>query len=87
MNFHSLAIISVGQVYLDEEKNTYIIVTKIRSELVSYAGPGFRGQMDEDKFLDRFPPVDPEDVSSEELDYLLSHCPDGTTAKVGYIKE
>lgn len=81
------SIISAGQVYLDEQKNAYLIVTKTRSELVSYAGPGFRGQLDEDKFLNRFPPVDPEDVSSEELDCLLSHCPDGTTAKVGYIKE
>jgi len=87
MNFQANFGVSAGQIYLDEEKNTYVTVIRRRPDQVQYAGPGFRGQMDEEKFLNRFPPVDPVDVSQEELDYLISLCPPGTEAKVGYIKE
>jgi hypothetical protein len=80
-------IILPGQLYLDEEKNAYLIVTKKHGEVVSYAGPGFRGMLEDDVFLNRFPPVDPEDVSAGELSGLLGLCPAGTTARVGFIKD
>lgn len=87
MNNHRAPIILAGQIYLDEQKNEYIIVTKNRGGLISYAGSGFRGQRDDEVFIETYPPVDPADVAQEELETLLGFCEPGTTAKVGFIKE
>jgi len=80
-------IIQVGQLYLHESNNAYIIITNNRGGLLSYAGPGFRGQLEQETFLELYPPVDPEDVSAEELAFLLQQCTTGTTAKVGFIQD
>jgi hypothetical protein len=80
-------IVQVGQMYYDESKNDYLIVTKHRGDLTSYAGHGFCGQAETESFLDRFQPVDPDDVETDELAAYLNFCPPGTEAKVGYIKD
>ena len=80
-------IILAGQMYYDEEKNDYLIVTKQMGDLTKYAGFGFRGQLETEVFLDRFQPVDPADVPADEVGELLSFCQPGTTAKVGFIKD
>ena len=84
---HRAPIILAGQIYLDEQKNEYIIVTKNRGGFVSYSGNGFRGQRDDEVFIETYPPVDPADVDPAELQNLLSFCDPGTEPKVGFIKE
>ena len=80
-------IILAGQFYLDESKNSYLIVTKNKGEVISYAGPGFKGQLEVEVFLDRFLPVDPDDVSVDEILGLLEFCQPGVKAQVGFIKD
>jgi hypothetical protein len=80
-------IILAGQLYLDEEKNTYLIVTKTKGEVISYQAPGFKGQLEVEVFLDRFLPVDPTDVSVDEISGLLEFCQPGIHARVGFIKD
>lgn len=82
-----LPIILSGQIYLDEEKNSYLIVVKKIGEVVSYTGHGFQGMLEDEVFLNRFLPVDPADISATELSELLSFCPSGTAARVGFIKD
>lgn len=78
-------LIKVGQLYLSSDHNEYIIVTKNNRGEIDYAGPGFRGRLEDQAFVARFQPVDPADVTAEELNVLLSFCPPGTRPEVGYI--
>ena len=80
-------IVQVGQLYYDEEKNEYLIVTRHQGDTTTYYGVGFRGMLETDTLLERFQPVDPADVAQDELEVLLAFCPAGTEAKVGYIKD
>jgi hypothetical protein len=80
-------IILPGQLYLDEEKNSYLVVTKRNGETVTYGGAGFKGMLEDEVFLDRFLPVDPADVSVDEVAGLIDLCPAGTSAKIGFIKD
>lgn len=80
-------LILAGQVYLHQDLDEYLIVTRNNSGLVTYCGIGFKGSSDDFTFLDRFPPVDPEDVCPIELQCLLCLCPDGTTPKIGFIMD
>lgn len=82
-----LPIVLEGQIYYDETKNDYLVVTRNRGGLVSYAGQGFRGQMADEDLVERFQPVDPIDVLPEEQRQLLDLCQPGTTLKVGFIRE
>lgn len=78
-------LIVTGQIYLNEELDEYLIVIKNNRGQVYYKGDGFGGQAEDASFMTRYLPVDPEDVEEEELVFLLSFCPDGTCAKIGYI--
>lgn len=80
-------IILPGQVYLDEEKNSYLIVQRRNGETVAYCGAGFKGMLEDEIFLDRFLPVDPVDVAENEIAELLDMCPPGTVARIGFIKD
>jgi len=80
-------IILTGQIYLDSDKNSYLVVTRKLGEVVSYAGCGFKGMLEDEVFIGRFQPVDPLDVEKQELDTLLAFCSTGTSAKVGFIKD
>ncbi len=93
MQNHRAPIILEGQVYYDEGKNAYLVVTKKLGEMVSYTGQaftgslGFRGKLEDEEFVLKFQPVDPSDLSAGEAAELLSFCPPGTKLKIGYIKE
>lgn len=86
-------IILEGQVYYDESKNSYVVVTQKKGEMISYTGQpskgnlGFRGRLEDEQFIERFQPVDPIDLDLDERRELLSYCQPGTTLKVGFIKE
>lgn len=86
-------IILEGQVYFDDVSNTYLVVTKKVGEMVRYTGQsftgnlGYRGSMEDIDFIERFQPVDPADLSTEETSELMCACPDGVTLKTGFIKE
>ena len=87
MNLNQARIILPGQLYLNDDLNEYLIVTGSGCGQIKYAGPGFSGHAEIDGFLERFQPVHPDDVSTEELDVLLKLCREGVTASVGIITE
>jgi hypothetical protein len=82
-----LPLIRSGQVYLNEDLNEYLIVTSNQLGQVSYEGVGFKGQAEDLLFIERFKPVDPADVDSDELTELLSFCAEGAQALTGFILE
>lgn len=87
------AIILEGQVYYEEQRNVYLVVTKRNGDMVRYAGPAqgqelsFRGILEDEMFIHRFQPVDPADLTQVESAALLSLCQPNTKLKTGYIKE
>jgi hypothetical protein len=78
-------LIIVGQLYLHPQLDEYVIVTNNNRGHISYEGGGFKGQAESETFIERFGPVDPADVSEDELKTLLSYCPTGTRPLVGFI--
>ncbi len=80
-------IILAGQLYLQEELNEYMIVTNNARGQVTYAGKGFVGHAEDQSFIERFNPVDPADVDSDEVAALLKLCPPNTKASTGYIND
>ena len=80
-------LIQVGQLFLNEGLNEYLIITRNNQGQVSYAGNGFRGSLEDFDFIEKFPAVDPADVDPSELEQLLSNCPPGTVAAVGFVGE
>lgn len=80
-------LIKVGQLFLNEGLNEYLIITRNNQGQVSYAGNGFRGSLEDFDFIEKFPAVDPSDVDPTELLQLLSNCPDGTSPSVGFVPE
>lgn len=87
MSLDRAPLIAVGQIYLNEKLNEYIIVTKNNRGHIAYQGNGFRGQMIDEDFIEVFPPVDPSDVIEEELNMLISYCPVGAIPRIGFIKD
>jgi hypothetical protein len=80
-------IVLSGQVYLDEEKNRYVVVTKKQGEVVTYRGAGFAGMLEDETFAGHFLPVDPADLTQAEVAELQGFCAPGTILKTGYIKD
>jgi len=78
-------MILAGQLFLSEELNEYLIVTKNTRGQVQYAGVGFKGNSEDQSFVERFKPVDPCDVEPMEIVALLDLCPRGTVASTGFI--
>lgn len=87
MNPNRTPLIEAGQLYLNDSLNEYLIVTRNNRGQVYYEGSGFRGSCEDYTFLEKFQPVDPEDVDEVEINYLLSLCPEGTQAAIGIIGE
>lgn len=93
MHNHRAPIILAGQVYYDETKNAYLVVTRRDGEMITYAGQpfagslGFRGKLEDEEFILKFQPVDPADLSQDEAAELLSFCQSGTSLKIGFIAE
>lgn len=79
-----IPIILPGQLYLNVELNEYLIVTQNHLGQIFYEGVGFRGQAEDQTFIERFQPVDPEDVEEAELKELIAFCPEGTCTLVGF---
>lgn len=65
-------IIVPGQVYYHDQfkDGEYLVVTAARQGDITYRGPGFTGHSEVDVFLERFLPVDPEDLSAPEAEQL-----------------
>jgi hypothetical protein len=80
-------MILAGQIYLNEDLNEYLIVTKSVRGQISYAGTGFKGHSEDQTFVERFKPVNPSDVDAGELVGLLSNCAPGTQALTGFISQ
>ncbi len=80
-------IILAGQVYFDDDKNDYLVVKRKIGEVVSYEGRGFRGMLEDEIFLQKFQPVDPEDLTDAEALYLSNLCTAGIILKVGFIND
>lgn len=80
-------MISAGQLFLNADLNEYLIVTKNARGQISYAGIGFKGHSEDQSFIERFQPVDPADVSSDEINALLAFCAPGTRVSTGFILE
>ena len=78
-------IISIGQLYLNETLNEYIVVTKNDRGYISYAGNSCRGKLEGENFIEVFPPVDPIDLSDSEKDILLQLSTSGVELKIGYL--
>jgi len=78
-------IIAIGQIYLQAELNEYMIITKNARGQVTYAGKGFVGHAEDQSFIERFNPVNPDDVDASEVESLLSYCPTNTRVSTGYI--
>ena len=87
MNNQRAPMILAGQLFLNEQLNEYLIVTKTSRGQISYAGSGFKGHSEDITFLERFKPVDPTDVSVDEVAGLLSLCSPGTRVSTGFISE
>lgn len=79
-------VIVPGQLYLSEELNEYLIVTKNNRGQISYAGVGFKGHSEDQSFVERFRPVDPADVEPQEIQTLLDLCPHSTKVSTGFIQ-
>ncbi len=84
-------IIVPGQVYLHTELNEYAVVTRSVRQQVQYrgikAGQVFSGMNEAEVFLERFGPVDPEDLTSEEAEVLTLLLPAPTALSVGWVVE
>jgi hypothetical protein len=80
-------IILAGQVFFDDEKNEYLVVKRKQGEVVCYNGRGFSGMLEDEIFLTKFQPVDPEDLTVAEADFLIGLCIEGTTLKIGFIND
>lgn len=93
MQNHRAPIIIEGQVYYDEAKNAYLVVTRRVGEMITYSGQafkdssGFRGRLEDEQFIELFQPVDLADLTQDEKQELLSFCVPGTQLKTGFIKE
>lgn len=85
MKCNKPVIILVGQVYFDDSKNEYLVIRRRAGEMISYAGHGFYGILEDETFFNEFLPVDVSDLSDSEAEALLAFCPAGTTLKTGFI--
>ncbi len=79
-------IIIPGQVYLNDEINEYLVVTKTNRGDISFCGNGFSGRHDYERFLERFGPVNPEDLTSSEETQLKSCIEDTVKLSTGWVE-
>jgi len=79
-------LISVGQVYLHEGLDEYIVVIKNNLGQVHFKGIGVGGSCEDYKFIHSFLPVDPEDLSDDEREEMQWFLQDGQELLVGFIK-
>jgi hypothetical protein len=88
MKSNKPVIILAGQVYFDDDKNDYLVVKRKQGEVVCYAGRGFRGMLEDEVFLQKFQPVDPEDLTVAEVEFLKDLLPTDTIPlSTGFIND
>jgi hypothetical protein len=80
-------IVLPGQVYLHSDVNEYVVVTKSNQGHIQFAGKGIIGVHDIELFLERFGPVDPTDLTSEEKTDLSVVLSQDTVLSTGYVKQ
>lgn len=77
-------IISIGQVYL-HTTNEYIVVTKSNQGQITLAGTNFIARYDVDTLLETCGPVDPEDLTENEVLELKALIPADKPLLVGWV--
>jgi len=80
-----LPIVLQGQVYFHDGLNEYIVVTRALKGDITYAGPGIKGHMDVEDFLEKYAPVDVNDLDADEKKQLSSLA--GAELSTGYVSE
>lgn len=78
-------IIAVGQVYLHNELNEYVVVTKSTRGDIQFKGIGFGGMNEIEKFLERFSPVDPIDLTVQETEVLVAILSKPIPLSIGWV--
>lgn len=79
-------IIVAGQVYLHNDLNEYVVITKSTRGDIQYAGVGFSGANDIELFLKRFSPVDPRDLDQEDAVAMKSLLTNAKTPlSIGWV--
>lgn len=78
-------IVIPGQVYL-HTCNEYIVVTRANKGEITFRGPGIAGVNEVEVFLNRFGPVNPEDLSGPEHSGLVNLLKTPVALTVGWVK-
>ena len=83
-------IIVVGQVYLHNDLNEYAVVVKSTRQQIQYRGKTDSGQIfgglnEAEVFLERFGPVDPADLTKEEVATLTSLLDKPMPLSIGWV--
>lgn len=79
-------IIMPGQVYLNSEINEYLVVVHSNRGDISFRGQGFNGRHDYERFLERFGPVNPEDLTEDEEQQLMAFLGEGLELSTGWVE-
>lgn len=79
-------IIIPGQVYLHPQLNEYLVVIKATRGDIQFKGPGFSGMNEVDLFLERFGPVDPNDLDDVEQAMLFALLNTPAKLSVGWVQ-
>jgi succinate dehydrogenase flavin-adding protein (antitoxin of CptAB toxin-antitoxin module) len=78
-------IIAPAQVYLHNEHNEYVVVTKVNRGDIQFRGNGFYGMNESELFLERFSPVDPADLTTDETNELTMFLASPQPLLVGWV--
>ena len=85
--YEGRSVVVTGQIYLHNELNEYIVITRSDLDAVSFRGKGIAGFSGTDTFLARHQPVDPEDIEDWETAELLTFLPVGAVLRVGWTTQ
>lgn len=67
------------------QRQEYLVVTKAIQGDIFFRGNGFKGMNEVESFLERFGPVDPEDLTPEEMHELCALIP-GVPLSTGWVE-
>lgn len=82
--FMKSPLILPGQVYLNEQLDEYIVVTRTNRGQIFFRGVGIHGSAEDQEFVDYYPPVDPEDLTGIERGELEGLV-EGLELLVGFV--
>jgi hypothetical protein len=78
-------IIVAGQVYLHPDLNEYLVVVKANQGEIKFKGRGISGVNDLEMFLERFGPVDPADLTTDEVQQLQGLLNSNVALSTGWV--